>query len=332
MSSGLRVLVTGGAGFIGSHLVEDLVRQGARVRVYDNFSSGSEENLRPVKEDVEVVRGDILDEESLNRCMAGVEVVSHQAAQLEIRRCIDDPAADLKCNTVGTLNVLRAAFRNKVSRVINASSACIYGQARFMPQSECSHPTNPNWAYGVSKLAAEKYCQIFSEMYNMPIISFRYSIVYGPREWYGRVLTIFLKRVFERKPPVLFGSGLQLRDFVYVGDLVRAHRYAIEGQFCGAHSVNVSTGIGTSIVELAEKVVRFADVPLQPLREDVPVGGRSMIIDRQRLPVELEKMVLDNTRAKTLLGWEPEVTLDEGLKREFAWLEENPDRWKRMSY
>ena len=257
--------------------------------------------------------------------------MSHQAAQLEISRCIDDPEFDLKCNTVGTLNVLRAAIRNHVSKVINASSACVYGQAFSMPQSERNHPTNPNWAYGVSKLAAEKYCQIFSAMYKIPVISFRYSIVYGPREWYGRVLTIFLKRVLERSSPIVFGSGSELRDFVYVGDLVRAHRYAMEAQFSEAHSVNVSTGKGTSILELAKKVVRLADVPLQPLREDVPVGGWSSIVDRQRLPAELERMVLDNALAKTLLGWEPKVMLDEGLKMEFAWLQENPHRWRDVA-
>lgn len=328
---GLRVLVTGGAGFIGSHIVENLVKHGVRVRIYDNFSSGVEANLRAVKADVEVIKGDILDQESLDKAVVGVDIISHQAAQLEITRCIDDPVLDLKCNTIGTLNILRSALKSGVSKVINASSACVYGQALFAPETE-DHPTNPNWAYGVSKLAAEKYCRIFSEMYGIPIISFRYSIVYGPREWCGRALTLFLKRVSEGKPPVVFGLGSQLRDFVYVDDLVRAHSQAIEEGFAGPWSVNLSTGIGTSIADLAQKVARLAPEPLHPIHEEVPVGGRSSILDRARLSAELEKMVLDNALAKRLLGWEPKVSLDEGLEKEFAWLQENPDRWNRMSY
>jgi UDP-glucose 4-epimerase len=331
MTSRLRVLVTGGAGFIGSHIVDDLVREGYRVRVYDNFSSGLEENLRAVKNDVEVVRGDILDEEALAEAMRGIDVVSHQAAQLEITLCVDDPVADLRCNTVGTLNVLKAAVKQGVQKIINASSACVYGQAQFVPETEAGHPTNPNWAYGVSKLAAEKYCQVFSSMHSIPIVSFRYSIVYGPREWYGRVVTLFLKRVLEGKPPVIFGSGSQIRDFICVDDVVRANRCALQKPLDGSHSLNVSTGVGTSIAALAEKAGKLAAKPLEPIREDVPVGGMSAVVGRVRLPAELERMVLDNQQAKSLLGWEPRVSLDEGLKREYAWLAENPGRWTRIS-
>jgi nucleoside-diphosphate-sugar epimerase len=332
MNSGLRVLVTGGAGFIGSHVVDDLVREGYKVRVYDNFSSGLEDNLRGVRNDVEVVKGDILDEEALARAMRGIDVVSHQAAQLEITLCVDDPVADLQCNTVGTLNVLKAAVKQGVQKIINASSACVYGQAQFVPEAEATHPTNPNWAYGVSKLAAEKYCQVFSSMHNVPIVSFRYSIVYGPREWYGRVLTLFLKRVLEGNPPVIFGSGSQIRDFIYVGDVVRANRCALEKQLDGSHSFNVSTGIGTSVATLAEKTAKLAAKPLTPICEDVAVGGMSsVVVGRVRLPAELERMVLDNQLAKSLLGWKPEVCLDQGLETEFTWLAENPERWTRIS-
>ena len=332
MRSGLRVLVTGGAGFIGSQIVEDLVREGAAVCVYDNFSSGLDANLNAVKEDIQVIRGDILDQEELNKAASGVDIVSHQAAQLEITRCIDDPVADLRSNTIGTLNVLQAAVKGGASKVINASSACVYGQAQFVPETEEEHPTNPNWAYGVSKLAAEKYCQIFAEMYALPIVSFRYAIVYGPKEWYGRVLTLFLKRVLEGKPPVVFGSGSQIRDFVYVEDLVRAHRCAVERDLVGAHSINVSTGIGTSIAQLAEKAVQLIPMSLQPIYENVPVGQRSSILDRVRLQAELQSMVLGKELAKSLLDWQPQISLDEGLKREFTWLQQNPDRWTRMSY
>jgi nucleoside-diphosphate-sugar epimerase len=329
---GLNVLVTGGAGFIGSHLVEDLVQQGASVRVYDNFSSGLRANLGLISKDIELIKGDILDRESLEKAARGIDVISHQAAQLEITRCIDDPVADLQSNAVGTLNVLQAAVKCGITKVINASSACVYGQSQTLPESESKHPTNPNWAYGVSKLAAEKYCQIFAGMYRIPVVSFRYSIVYGPREWYGRVLTLFLKRVLEGCPPVVFGAGSQVRDFVYVGDLVRAHRLAIEKDFTGAHTINISTAVATTIAELAEKTAKLSATSLRPVFEDVPVGGRSSILDRTRLKAELQTMLLDNALAGKLLGWKPEVNLDEGLFRELEWLRENPARWTRMSY
>ena len=153
---GARVLVTGGAGFIGGHIVESLVAAGARVRVLDDFSSGSMENLAAVAGEVEVLRGDVRDRQAVLRAADGCELISHQAAQLEITRAMLDPLADLSVNTEGTVNVLDAAVRVGARKVVNASSACVYGQAVRIPSQEDGHPTDPNWAYGVSKLAAEK--------------------------------------------------------------------------------------------------------------------------------------------------------------------------------
>src|SRR5262249_49872680 len=162
--------------------------------------------------------GEILDLPALERAAEGCAVVSHQAAQLEITHCIDDPIDDLRTNAIGTLNVFLAARKAGAQRILNASSACVYGQAIDPPSDEDRSPTNPNWAYGASKLVAEKYGKIWTEFHNLPVISFRYGIVYGEREWYGRVLTIFLKRILDGKPPVVFGAGDQIRDFTYVGD------------------------------------------------------------------------------------------------------------------
>lgn len=203
---GKRILVTGGAGFIGSHIVESLVKENAEVTVLDNFSSGNIDNLQNVRRDIEVVRGDILDYNLLLNLTKNIDVISHQAAQLEIFRCIEDPVMDLRTNTIGSLNTLRAAVENNARNIIIASSACVYGQAQTTPQSE-DHPKDPNWAYGVSKLAVEKYSKIFQEYYDMPIVNLRYGITYGEREWFGRVLTIFIKRAIKNEPLIVFGDG-----------------------------------------------------------------------------------------------------------------------------
>lgn len=331
--AGKKIFITGGAGFIGSHLTNSLVKAGAKVTVYDNFSSGLRENLDEVRKDVQIIEGDILDFDKLKQSMRGHELVSHQAAQLEITKCVDDPIDDLKSNTIGTLHVLQAAVANGVEKMINAASACVYGQPLYIPSDETKHPTNPNWAYGVSKLAGEKYCQIYTDLYKMPTVSFRYAIIYGEREWYGRVLTIFLKRLLEGKNPVVFGEGEQLRDFTYVGDLVRLHNLALDDPRADGQVFNISTGIGTSIMQLAEKIVALFGDGRRVEYEEVKPGERSEKVDgRMRLPSELSAMVLANDKARELLGWKPEVMLNEGLKREYDWLSKNASRWTRMSY
>jgi UDP-glucose 4-epimerase len=327
------VLVTGGAGFIGSHIVADLLHAGYRVTVFDNFSSGLRENLAALDGDVEIVEGDVLDAAGLNAAARGKDVVSHQAAQLEITKCMEDPLGDLRTNLVGTINVLQAARLGGVERVVNASSACIYGQAVAPPSEEDRHPHDPNWSYGASKLAAEKYAQIFSNDYGIAVHSLRYGITYGPREWYGRVLTIFLKRLLEGKPPVIFGAGEQLRDFVYVDDVVRLHRACIESGLGGAQSFNGGTGIATSIADLASLACEVTGNEVAPIAENVAPGEKSELVDgRMRLPSELNVMHLSTAKAERLLGIAPTVSLRDGLRREWEWLLEHPDRWTTMSY
>ena len=331
--AGKRVLVTGGAGFIGSQLVESLVKAGATVTVYDNFSSGLHENLTAVAKDVQVIEGDILDHERMAPVFRGMDIVSHQAAQLEITRAVEDPIEDLTTNTIGTLNVLNACVANGVPRVILASSAGTYGQAQSIPQDEDTHPTNPNWPYGVSKLATEKYAAIYQEMHGISITSLRYAIVYGPREWYGRVLTIFLKRALEGKSLVVFGDGKQTRDFVFVEDVVAHHKRCIERDAASGQVFNISTAVGTDINALAELVREVTGQPDLPiLHEDVAEGEVSKHYDRKRLPMELRELVQSTRKSKELLDWAPKVALREGLKREYDWLSANPQRWERMSY
>ena len=329
---GSHVLVTGGLGFIGSHIVESLVEQGASVRVLDNYRSGHDENVASVRQDIEVVRGDILEMDDLRHALDGIDVVSHHAAQLEITRAIDDPIEDLTTNTIGTLNLFKACADMGVRRIIQASSAGVYGQARTVPQTESDHPTEPNWAYGVSKLANEKYAAIFKELNGLEITSLRYGIVYGPREWYGRVLTIFLRRVLDGEPLVVFGNGEQVRDFVDVADVVAMNNRCLTAEASKHEIFNVATGLGTSINDLAELVLKVTECDLPVVHEDLAEGATSQYFGRQRLPQELKTLVQSPEKARRLLDWEPQVVLEDGLRREWEWLGRNASRWTVMSY
>lgn len=327
---GLHILVTGGAGFIGSHIVESLIKNEAKVRIIDNFSTGSLENLKGIIEKVDIIEGDILNYNLLLKACKDIDVISHQAAQLEIITCMQDPIFDLKSNTEASLNVFNAAVKSNVKKIIYASSACIYGQAEYIPQDE-EHPNKPNWPYGVSKLAVEKYSKIYSNYYKIPMIGLRYGITYGPREWYGRVLTIFLKRALEKKLPVVWG-GEQLRDFIYVSDAVDLHNLCIKNNDLVNEIFNVSTGIGTSIKDLAEIVIKTLNLEGSPIFEDLDEGKISKEVEgRPRLPLELKRMVLDNKKAKKILKWEPKIKLKEGIIKEFEWLKNNITRWKNIS-
>lgn len=325
----MKIVVTGGAGFIGSHIVESLVQLGHQVVVYDNFSSGLLDNIRGVE--CEIIEGDILDSEKLSRAFQGAEVVSHQAAQLEIFRSTDDPLFDVNMNIVGTLNVLEAAKKRGVRHVLNASSACVYGQAHGMTSEKSE--ARPNWAYGVSKLAAERYGLIYSDSNAPDVTSFRYGIVYGEREWYRRVLTIFVKRALEGKPLVIFGDGDQLRDFVHVSDVVACHNTALMNDKSAGGVYNVGTGVPTSVKCLAEIVVDVSGKKLEILSEQTEQGEYSRLVPgKRRNTAELKSMWLDVSKAKSELGWAPRVILREGIARSYNWAAQNLDRWKEIRY
>jgi len=327
-----RIFITGGLGFIGSHLVRRFVRDGYRVRIYDNYSSGLVDRIADVRKSVEIIRGDILDTKTLTLAMKGVDIVSHHAAQLEITSAIKDPYFDLTTNTVGTLNVLEACIKNKVKKLINASSACVYGQTPGTPSAE-DGPTNPNWPYGVSKLAAEKYCSIYTDLYKLPIVSFRYAIIYGPDEWYGRVMTICIKRGIAGKPLIIFGNGRQTRDFTHISEVVEANMKAIKLSNRNHEIFNVSTGVGTTITRLATLISKLStEHPEIIYDRNVAQGEVSQFINRMRIPNELNHLVLSPIKAKRVLGITPLVSLTEGVKQQIEWAERHPTRWQKMSY
>src|ERR1041385_5229232 len=300
----MKIVVTGGAGFIGSHITESLVRKGHKVIVFDNLSTWRKENLQEVYADIEFIKADIRSQDELNKAFKGVDIVSHQAAQLEIFKSTDDPEFDLEMNTIGTLNVLKAAKLNGVSKIVNASSACIYGQVNGLTSE--SHYPRPNWAYGVSKLAAEKYCDIYSDYHNLPVVNLRYGITYGEREWYRRVLTIMCKRIIENNSPVVFGDGNQVRDFIYVGDLVEFHNKVLEMEIANGKSYNVGTGKATTITGLAETVVKASGKNIPVIHEATSEGEFSKLVpDKRRNTAELGVMLLDIRKATADTGWIP---------------------------
>lgn len=324
------ILITGGLGFIGSHLVKRYITEGATVRIYDNFSTGLTENISDIKSKVEIIKGDILDSKKLSRAIRGSTIVSHQAAQLEITAAIKDPTEDLTTNTVGTINVLQACVDHKVKKLVFASSACVYGQKNDTPSKE-TDATDPNWAYGVGKLAAEKYLKIYSDLYGLDTVALRYGIVYGPNEWYGRVMTIFLKRTTQGKPLIVFGQGEQKRDFTHVSDVVNANIFVTKKDLhCDVF--NVSTGIGTTIAQLAELIKKISPDQTEIIFDkNVTPGKVSKYINRLRLPSELTNMILSNKKL-TALGWKAEMKLKDGLVQQLEWVRTHPTRWKKMSY
>ena len=244
------VLVTGGAGFIGSHIVEDLLRAGYRVTVFDNFSSGLRENLAAFDGEVEIVEGDILDAEALTAAARGKDALPTKRATRDYqvlgrpdRRYAHEPRWNDQRVECGEDRRCRARRQRIVGLHLRAGS-------RSAERRRC-RPARPQLVVRRQQARRQKYAQIFSNDYGFAVYSLRYGITYGPNEWYGRVLTIFLKRLSEGKAPVVFGAGEQLRDFVFVDDVVRIHRACIESGLCGAQSFNGGTGIATSVSQLA---------------------------------------------------------------------------------
>lgn len=222
----MKFLVTGGAGFIGSNIVEELLKKDYNVRVLDNFSTGKRENLKQFEKDIELIEGDIRSYHTVNQAMKGIDIVLHQAALPSVPRSINDPITTNEVNVVGTINVLDAAKEHKVKRIVYASSSSVYGDNPELPKHENMTP-NPLSPYAVSKLAGEKYCQVFSKLYGIETVIMRYFNVFGPRQdpnsQYSAVIPKFIKLMSNNQVPTIFGDGTQSRDFTYVANVVEAN-------------------------------------------------------------------------------------------------------------
>ena len=335
----MKILLTGGCGFIGSNILERYLKDGHEVTIVDNFRSGRIENIKNLLEleNLKCVFGDILDEDFVKSLDLDFDIINHHAAQLEITRCIDFPQEDLSSNILGTTNIFEHAKRcKKLKKVIYASSAAVYGQAKSNLQKE-TDPIDPHWIYGVSKFATEMLANIYSKQLKIPFIGLRYSIVYGIKEWYGRVLTLFIKNSIIDNKIVVFGDGSEVRDYINVGDVVEANALITKKDFPAENiSLNISSGIGITIADLAEKIKDV--IGCEIIYEDVKEGESSKIINsnRIRLPGNLLYLCQDNSKAKNFLDWSPSISFQEGLRQEIDWYKKNFGSdiglWKKMFY
>jgi UDP-glucose 4-epimerase len=303
--AGRAALVTGGAGFIGSHLVDALVAAGWRTRVLDDFSSGREDNLHAAGSAIELIRGSLCDPETLERALRGVEVVFHQGAVPSVPRSVAEPLRTHEVNASGTLRVLEAARHAAVRRVVYAASSSAYGDTPVLPKVE-TLPANPRSPYALQKWTGETYCRLYSELYGLETVALRYFNVFGPRQnpesQYAAVVPRFVVACLRGEAPVVYGDGEQTRDFTFVEDAVRANLLAAQAGGAVGQVVNVAGGRRVSLNELLREIGALCGTSLRARHEPARAG-------------DVRDSLADLTRARSLLGYEPRVSLREGLLR-----------------
>jgi len=308
-------LVTGGAGFIGSHICERLIRDGHRVRVLDNFSSGKATNLESFKDEVDVVRGDIRHAKTVADAMKDVHVVFHEAALGSVPRSVEDPLTTHEVNLTGTLNVLMAARDAGVSRVVYASSSSVYGDTVELPKHEEMTP-RPLSPYALSKLAGEHYIKVFKQVYGFEAVALRYFNIFGPRQdpesHYAAVIPKFVTALLEGRTPVIFGDGNQSRDFTFVENVVEANLLAAEADKVADEAFNVACGGRYSLLELLARLKALIGSDTEPVHEAARAGD---VRDSQ---ASIEA-------AKQALGYRVLVDFDEGLRRTVEWYKSQAD-------
>jgi len=294
-------LVTGGSGFIGSNIVKLLIAQGHTVRVLDNLLSGYRENLTPFP-DIEYIKGDVRDTDTVHRAAEGVEVIFHLAASVGNKRSIDHPIEDSQINVIGTLNVLEAARKNAVRKVVYSSSAGIFGELKTLPIAE-DHIQDPDSPYGVSKLAAEKHALAYNKLYDLEVVCLRYFNVYGLNQRYdayGNVIPIFAHRMLNNEPVTIFGDGEQTRDFINVRDIALAnYKAAITTGKSGVY--NLGSGTQITINKLVELMSEVS-------------GIKPEIVHGPQRPGDVRDSRADITAAAEAFGFEPTVDLRDGLR------------------
>jgi UDP-glucose 4-epimerase len=297
-------LVTGGAGFIGSHITDRLLTDGHRVRILDNFSTGKHENI-PASADVEVVEGDVGDTGTVRQCMDGVDIVFHEAAIASVHETVGNPLASERTNYRGTVNVLEAARRAGARRVVFACSAAVYGDLPELPKQE-SMPVKPLSPYAIDKLASEYACKVYHTLYGLETVALRYFNVFGPRQDpsspYSGVISIFSDCTRQGKRPTIYGDGGQTRDFIYVSDVVEANMRAASAQAAPGNAYNIATGATVTINELLQTICRLEGQSFDPAYKPVRAG-------------DIRHSSADISSAARDLDWQPQVVFEEGLKK-----------------
>ncbi len=298
------VLVTGGAGFIGSNLVRALLARGDRVRVLDNFATGRRENLADIAGEVEVVEGDLRSYERVHTAVRGVEIVFHQGALGSVPRSVQDPLTSTAVNVEGTLNVLLAARDEGVGRVVAASSSSVYGDGGTFPRVESQAP-NPISPYAVAKLAAERFCVSFFRIYGLETVALRYFNVFGPRQdpasQYAAVVPLFVRAIQEGRPVTIYGDGEQSRDFTYVANVVTANLDAAAAGGAAGTVLNIAAGGSETVNTLADTIGGLLGLPVARAHEPMRPG-------------DVEQSWADVSLARELIGYEPTVGFEEGLR------------------
>ncbi|HEY7348005.1 MAG TPA: SDR family oxidoreductase [Ktedonobacterales bacterium] len=298
-------LVTGGAGFIGSHLAQALVKQGKAVRIFDDFSTGKEGNITPLERQAEIVQGDLRDFAAVRAAVEGVEVVFHQAALASVPRSIADPRTTLEVNVTGTQHVLLAARDARVRRVVYASSSSVYGNTPTLPKRE-TMPPSPMSPYALHKLTGEHLCRLFTQVYGLETVALRYFNVFGPRQdptsQYAAVIPRFLQALLAGQTPIVFGDGEQTRDFTYIANVVEANLLAAEATEAAGQAINIGCGEQISL----NKLLRLAGALL----------GQTVEAEYQEARAgDVHDSLADIQLAQHLLGYEPTVRFADGLAR-----------------
>ena len=302
-------LVTGGAGFIGSNIVEGLLEKGHKVKVIDNFLTGKRENIAPFLNDIELVEKDIRDIEAVKGAMAGVDYVLHQAALRSVPKSVDNPVLSNDINVTGTLNILMAAKETGVKRVVYASSSSAYGDCNTFPEKEDFLP-GPISPYAVAKLTGEYYGYTFSKTFGLEVVSLRYFNVFGPRQnpesKYSAVIPAFMARMLNGEPPIIEGNGHQSRDFTYVANVVAANLAAAKAKGVSGEVINVACGNSHSVLDIVEHLNKLLGKKIEP--EFAPVRRG-----------DVRKTMADITKMKKMLKIQPQVDFGTGLKKTLEW-------------
>jgi UDP-glucose 4-epimerase len=305
-------LVTGGAGFIGSHLVDALLEEGCAVTVLDNLSTGHLYNLRHIKDSITFYKGDIQNPKTLMKAVRYCDVIFHQAAVVSVPQTVEQPVDSARINDIGTLMVLEAARKNNVKRVVLASSCAVYGPDPNLPKTEDMRP-RPFSPYAAQKLAGEIYARLYYDLYKLETVCLRYFNVYGPRQDpsspYSGVISIFMNKAVAKEQPVIYGDGSQYRDFVFVRDVVRANILAAACEGAGGSVFNVGTGSSVRISQLWKEVCRLAGSGIAP-RYEAPRPG------------DIRESLADISLAKSVLGFEPEYSFQKGIEMTYNWYKE----------
>lgn len=303
----LRILVTGGAGFIESHLVDRLMRDGYEVVVLDNFSAGKVENIQHQLEgsSFHLIRDDVRDLEDVMKVVRDVDIVFHLAAIVNVPLSIKDPFLVNDLNIRGTLNLLEASLEENIERFVYISTCAVYGEARYLSIDE-EHLIMPLSPYGISKFTAEHYCKIFHKIHGLKMVGLRLFNVYGPRQSegpYSGVITQFIRRLRQGKSPIVYGDGEQTRDFVYVRDVICACMLALNSQNCVGEIINIGTGRSTTINELAKVLIRmFRETNVKPEYTPPRTG-------------DIRRSYADISKAERILGYKSRIELEEGMRR-----------------